>query len=86
MYKNNTLFTGSDRGQVYDFLGQTQNIVNHQGANVGSWQNCQFGIYTASSTWSFEGTLQEIIIFDQNLTTKERTLLHSDINNHFNIY
>ena len=26
------------------------------------------------------------VIFDKNLTTQERTLLHSDINNHFNIY
>ena len=35
---------------------------------------------------NYKGTIQELIIFDRNLTTKERALLHTDINNHFNIY
>ena len=75
-----------NRSNLYSLLGQTQNIVNHQGANLSNWSDCRFGTYPASSGYEFEGTLQEIIIFDRNLTTKERTLLHSDINNHFNIY
>ena len=84
-YKNNILFVGTTRDDIYEFLGQTQNVVNHKGANVTSWDSFNFGGFT-TNTFYFEGTFQEIIIFDRNLTTKERTLLHSDINNHFNIY
>ena len=86
LYKNNTLFTGSNRDEVYDFLGQSQNIVNHQGANISDWSNCYFGKYTASNSWNFEGSLQEIIIFADNLTTAERQILHDDINNYYGIY
>ena len=44
------------------------------------------GASSSNNNHTLDGVIQEIIIFDQNLTTKERTLLHSDINNHFNIY
>jgi hypothetical protein len=84
-YKNNILFAGTTRNDIYEFLGQTQNIINHRGGNVASWNSFNFGSF-ATNTFNFEGTLQEIIIFDRNLNTKERNLLHSDINNHFNIY
>ena len=87
LYKNNTLLSPTNRGEVYSLLGQTQNIVNHRGATTSSWTECNYGQYNAGGgVFYFEGSLQEIIIFDRNLTTKERTLLHSDINNHFNIY
>ena len=87
LYKNNTLLSPTNRGEVYSLLGQTQNIVNHQGANISTWASCNFGNHpVGEGNWNFEGTVQEVIIFDKNLTTKERTLLHSDINNHFNIY
>lgn len=87
LYKNNILLSPANRGEVYSLLGQTQNIINHKGASTSSWNEFQYGLYNSSGgLFHFEGTLQEIIIFDKNLTTKERTLLHSDINNHFNIY
>lgn len=85
LYKNNTLFTGTHRGDIYNFLGQTQNIVNHQGASVESWSDLQFGKYSANM-WAFEGTLQEMAVFDGTLNTQQRADLHADINNKFNIY
>jgi hypothetical protein len=85
LYKNNTLFTGTTRDDIYNFLGQTQNIVNHQGANVSSWNTFNFGNFP-SDQFHFEGTLQEIIIFDRNLTTQERQALHSDINTYYEVY
>lgn len=86
LYKNNILLSPAHRDDIYHALGQTHNIVNHQGADISSWNDCIFGIYSSGSVLNFEGTLQEIIIFDKNLTTQERNLLHSDLNKEFNIY
>jgi hypothetical protein len=85
LYKNNTLFTGTTRNDIYNFLGQTQNIVNHQGANVSSWDTFNFGNFP-SDQFRFEGTLQELVIFDNNLTPDNRQKLHHDINNHYGIF
>ena len=70
---------------MYILLGQTQNIINHQGANVSTWLECNFGAFQSAAR-NFEGTLQEIVIFAENLTTQERQILHDDINNYYGIY
>jgi hypothetical protein len=85
LYKNKVLFAGTTRNNIYNFLGQTQNIVNHQGVNVSSWDTFHFGNFP-SNQFRFEGTLQEIIVFADNLTTAERQILHDDINNYYAIY
>ena len=87
LYKNNSLLSPSNRGDLYNLLGQSQNIVNHQGANVSTWNSCSFGRYPAvNRSWDFEGSLQEIVVFADNLTTAERQILHDDINNYYGIY
>jgi hypothetical protein len=85
LYKNKVLFAGTTRNNIYNFLGQTQNIVNHQDVNVSSWDTFDFGNFP-SNQFRFEGTLQEIIVFADNLTTAERQILHNDINNYYAIY
>ena len=87
LYKNNTLLSPTNRGEVYSLLGQTQNIINHQGASTSSWTEYQYGRYDAGQgVFHFEGTLQEIIIFDNNLTPDNRQKLHDDINDHYDIF
>ena len=85
LYKNNILISPTTRNDIYTALGQTQNIVNHQGANVSTWLFFNFGHHPAS-VFNFEGTLQEIVIFDNNLTSDNRQKLHDDINNHYGIF
>lgn len=86
LHKNNVLLSPTNRSEVYTFLGQTQNIVNHQGVDLSTWASCKFGSYANSASFHFEGSLQEIIVFADNLTTQERQLLHDDINNYYGIY
>ena len=87
LYKNNILLSPTNRDEVYSLIGQTQNIVNHQGASTSSWNEYQYGLYSAGEgLFHFEGTLQEIVIFDNNLTPDNRQKLHDDINNHYNIF
>lgn len=85
LYKNNILFTATTRDDVYNFLGQTQNIVNHQGADVSVWSSFNFGNFI-NIQFYFEGKLQELAVFDGTLSTQQRVDLHEDINNKFNIY
>ena len=85
LYKNNTLLTVITRDDVYNTLGQTQNIVNHQGADVSTWPSFNFGNFV-NSQFNFEGTLQEIVVFDNNLTPDNRQKLHDDINDHYDIF
>lgn len=87
LYKNNVLLSPATRHDVYNLLGQTHNIVNHQGASVANWSVYKYGAYEAGGgLFHFEGTLQEIIIFETNLTTEQRQILHDDINTHYRIY
>ena len=87
LYKNNILLNVVDRDDVYNMLGQTQNIVNHRGANVSSWSNFNYGLYPFhGNAFNFEGSLQEIIVFADNLTTAERQILHDDMNHYYGIY
>ena len=87
LYKNNLELFPANRGEVYSLLGQTQNIVNHRGASTSSWTEYQYGRYdSGQGVFHFEGTLQEIIIFDNNLTPDNRQKLHDDINDHYGIF
>ena len=86
LYKNNTLLSPTNRGDVYSLIGQTQNIINHQGVNLSTWNGCNFGRYPANNrSWDFEGTLQEIIIFRRVLSNDERNRLHDDIMDFYKI-
>ena len=84
LYKNNTLLSPVNRNQLYVLLGQTQNIINHQGANVSTWLECNFGAFQSAAR-NFEGTLQEIIIFKRVLSSDERNRLHDDIMDFYKI-
>lgn len=85
LYQNNNLLTPSTRDDVYNALGQVQNIINHQGADVSGWPSFNFGNFF-NSQFNFEGSLQEIVVFSDNLTTQERQILHDDINRYYRIY
>ena len=65
--------------------GVTNLSYNSPRSSLGATYDFKIGASGASLD-NYKGTIQELIIFNKNLTTKERTLLHSDINNHFNIY
>lgn len=86
LYKNNVLLSPTNRGNVYSLLGQTQNIVNHQGATLSGWSSYNYGRYEAGGgIFHFEGTLQEIIIFKGPISDNERSYLHSATIDFYNI-
>lgn len=65
--------------------GITNVAYNNPRSSSDATYDFRIGANGASGD-NYKGTIQELMIFNKNLTTKERTLLHSDINNHFNIY
>lgn len=80
LYKNNTLLSPATRGEIYNLLGETQNIINHQGATTLNWTEFGYGQYNSGGgVFHFEGSLQEIIIYDTNLTTSERVSFHNNL-------
>lgn len=86
LYKNETLVSPSNtRGLVYSSLGQSQNLVMHQRANISSWTDFSIGNHF-NKNFSFGGTFQEIAIFDKALTSGEREQVQDDINSFYNIY
>jgi len=78
---NQNLFVTAFNG-LNSFFSLNNNVI----VSGDAGNNSLNGLQISSSTNQWNGVIQEMIIFDRNLTTKERTLLHSDINNHFNIY
>ena len=86
LYKNNLELFPANRSEVYSLLGQTQNIVNHQGATTSNWTEYKYGRYdSGGGIFHFEGTLQEIIIFKRVLSNDERNRLHDDIMDFYKI-
>ena len=72
-----TLFDGSNSF----FTLNGNEIVNGDAGN-----NNLNGLKISSDIDEWDGTIQEIIIFDNNLTPDNRQKLHDDINDHYGIF
>jgi hypothetical protein len=82
LYANGTLFTGSNRDNVYSFLTGSK-IVVHQGASTLTWPNYTFGFY--STALSYSGSLQELIAYTSSVSSS-RTFIENNINTYYSIY
>jgi len=82
LYANNTLFTGTTKNDVYNFLNGYKLVV-HQGASINStlWSN--FSIIGFHQP--FQGNVHEIIYYSTNQSAN-RTAIQSNINSYYNIY
>lgn len=74
-YQNGNAVSWSNRGQVYTALHNATNVVGATGIAMGSAWNSNFriGYYTtANPEFHFQGTLKELIIFPNALSTVNR--------------
>jgi hypothetical protein len=81
LYANGTLFTGTTRENVYNFLNGTKLII-HQGANTSTWTAYTFGKY---SSFTYSGSLQELIAYTSSQASN-RPYIENNINAYYDIY
>jgi surface protein len=81
LYANGTLFTGSTRGDVYNFLTGSKLII-HQGANTNTWNVYGIGDFNG---WDYSGYLQELIAFTSSQASN-RLYIQNNINSYYGIY
>jgi hypothetical protein len=84
LYVNNTLFTGTTRNDIANFLNGKKLAV-HQGANTSSWTFYRFGTYVDFPDLNFQGLLQEWIIWHSNQASN-RIGIQTNINTFYSIY
>lgn len=88
LYANGTLFTGTTRDQIYNFLNGYKLEV-HQAANswyANGWLSYfDIGCLARTTSFDFVGNIQEIIAF-QSDQSANRTAIESRINTHYAIY
>ena len=84
LYANTSIFTGSTRNDVYNFLNGSK-IVVHQNASTAAFGSYNFGIYAAGTDINFNGYLSELIAYD-NDQSGNRTGIETNINDFYSIY
>ena len=83
LYANGTLFTGSTRDDLYNFLTGSR-VVVQQSASTAGWPNYQFGDY-AYGIFFFSGSLQELIVYTSSQASN-RTYIENNINTYYGVY
>jgi len=83
LYVNGALETPTTRSDVKALLSTGNQLLNvHQGADTSAWSYIEM---FRRSGFEFDGTAQEIIIFDSD-QSGNRQDIEWNINNHYNIY
>jgi hypothetical protein len=82
LYANGTLFTGTRRVDVYNFLSGSK-VVVHQGASTSGWSMYSFSGYQYG--YEFNGYLQELIAYTSS-QADNHTYIENNINAYYNIY
>jgi hypothetical protein len=84
LYANNTIFTGTTRGDIYTFLDGYKLEV-HENARTIEWSAFDIGSYNRVEAFNFIGLIQEIVIYSSDQSAN-RTGIQSSINGHYAIY
>jgi surface protein len=83
LYKNSTLSTPTNQGQIYDrFLGY--NLIHTAGANTSTWSS-GWSISGYSEPYRLVANIQEILIYTASVSTN-RTYIENNINSYYGIY
>jgi len=83
LFVNNTLFTGTTRNDVYNFLNGYKLVV-HQNAVTGAFWTT-FNAIGANLLPPLIGNVQEMIFYGTDQSAN-RTAIQSNINSYYNIY
>lgn len=84
LYGNNSLFTGTTRGNVYTSLNGYRLEV-HENAVTTAWGNFDIGRYNNTSSFKYAGTIQELIFYASN-QSGNRVGIQNNINAYYGIY
>ena len=85
LYANNSLFTGTTRGDIFTFLDGYKLEVHQASATNVNWNFFDIGCYNRTTATDFVGTIQELIFFASDQSAS-RTGIQSSINGHYAIY
>ena len=83
------LYNASVRNTFSEKTNNVNGLTNASYNNPRSPSNATFDFRigaNGANGANFSGTVQELIIFNKNLTIEENTILHDDINAHYGIY
>jgi hypothetical protein len=83
LYKNNTLYAGTTRGELQTFLTYGQLIESHLNADVSTWTIFRLGRY--GSIFNFDLHFQELIVYSSDQSSDREAIVNT-INEHYNIF
>ena len=84
LYANNTAFSGTTRGDVYNFLNGTK-IVTMEQLDVSNATYWSTGVVFSGYSWTFSGYVPEIISWTSDQSAN-RSGIVSNINTYYSIY
>lgn len=86
LYANGAVFTGTTRGDVYNFLdGYKLEVHENASTTAAGWSVFDIGCYTANTIYDFVGLIQELVFYNFDQSTN-RTAIEANINAHYAIY
>jgi hypothetical protein len=87
LYANKTLFTGTTRNNVFNFLNGTK-IETQENGNIGvsgaAWTFFRFGWYSITSI-GFSGKASELVFFDTSKSSSRNNIVDNQ-NSYYNVF